>query len=61
MERWGSLYEAGSRSHSIIEQIANTYCLVNLVDNDYPKGSCLWDVLDAMFEYQKTAENSTSS
>ncbi|CAF1376616.1 unnamed protein product [Rotaria sordida] len=53
MERWGKLYEPGSSSYSIIEQISNTYFLVNLVDNDYPQGSCLWAVLDAMFEYQQ--------
>lgn len=53
MERWGTLYEPDSYSYSLIEQISNTYFLVNLVDNDYPQGSCLWAVLDAMFEYQK--------
>jgi len=57
MERWGKLYEPGSRSYSIIEQISSTYYLVNLVDNDYPQGSCLWDVLHAMFEYQKTTKD----
>ncbi len=57
MERWGKLYEPGSRSYSIIEQISNTYYLVNLVDNDYPQGSCLWDVLHAMFEYQNTTKD----
>ncbi|CAF1407951.1 unnamed protein product [Rotaria magnacalcarata] len=53
MECWGKLYEQGSRSYSIIEEISNTYLLVNLVDNDYPQDSCLWALLDAMFEYQK--------
>jgi len=54
-ERWGKLYEPESRSHEIIEQIANNYFLVNLVDNDYPNESCLWTILDSMFEYQKNA------
>lgn len=55
-ERWGKLYDAGTHSHEIIEQIANNYFLVNLVDNDYPQGSCLWNVLEAMFEYQTSAK-----
>ncbi|CAF0895384.1 unnamed protein product [Adineta steineri] len=55
-ERWGKLYEPESRSHAIIEQIANTYFLVNLVDNDYVEGSCLWTILDSMFEYQKVSK-----
>jgi methylenetetrahydrofolate reductase (NADPH) len=60
MERWGKLYDPDSRSYSIINQISNTYYLVNLVDNDYPQGSCLWAVLDAMFEYQKNQCNMNS-
>lgn len=60
MERWGKLYEPNSQSYSIIEQISNTYYLVNLVDNDYPQGSCLWSVLEAMFEYQKTINHINS-
>jgi methylenetetrahydrofolate reductase (NADPH) len=61
MERWGKLYEPGSCSYSIIEEISNTYYLVNLVDNDYPLGSCLWAVLDAMFEYQKSITKDINS
>lgn len=45
----------------MIEQIANTYFLVNLVDNDYPQGSCLWTVLDAMLEYQKNSKKDEHS
>ena len=61
MERWGKLYDAESRSHAIIEQIANNYFLVNLVDNDYPKESCLWTVLESMFEYQQISKTSNES
>jgi len=60
-ERWGKLYDVGTRSHEIIEQIANNYFLVNLVDNDYPQGSCLWNVLEAMFEYQKSTKKTEQS
>ena len=36
---WGALYEEGSRSRQIIEEIANTWFLVSVVDNDYVKGN----------------------
>ncbi|CAF1900997.1 unnamed protein product [Rotaria magnacalcarata] len=61
MERWGKLYEPGSPSYSIIDEVSNTYFLVNLVDNDYPQGSCLWKVLDAMLEYQKSTSQDVKS
>ncbi|XP_078490239.1 methylenetetrahydrofolate reductase (NADPH) [Ciona intestinalis] len=47
-ERWASLYEKGSKSQEIINNIADNYYLVNLVDNDYPADSILWEVLDEM-------------
>lgn len=55
-EQWGKLYPEGSRSQEIIQHITNNYYLVNLVDNDYPKESCLWDVLEAMFTWRKLQE-----
>ncbi|CAF1203890.1 unnamed protein product [Rotaria sordida] len=60
-ERWGKLYEQESCSRAIIDKIANTYFLVNLVDNDYPQGSCLWQILDSMFEYQKLSNKHIDS
>ncbi len=36
-EQWGKLYEPDSPSRHLIEHIADTYYLVNLVDNDFPK------------------------
>lgn len=36
---WGALYEEGSRSRQIIEEIASTWYLVSVVDNDYVKGN----------------------
>ena len=50
-EQWGKLYEEGSSSQAVISHIANNYCLVNLVDNNFPDESCLWDVLEAMFTW----------
>lgn len=57
-EQWGKLYPSESPSRAIIDHICNTYFLVNLVDNQFPKENCLWDVLAAMFlrREQKTKE-----
>jgi hypothetical protein len=33
--------------------VTNTYLLVNLVDNDFQKENCLWDLLDYMIEMRK--------
>ncbi len=35
---WGALYEKGSRSSQIIDEIASTWYLVSVVDNDYVNG-----------------------
>lgn len=48
-EQWGKLYEQDSVSKKICENIAESYYLVNLVDNDFPKGNCLWEVMEDMF------------
>ncbi|KAK1786994.1 hypothetical protein P4O66_017367 [Electrophorus voltai] len=50
IEQWGKLYEAESPSQMIIQYIHDNYFLVNLVDNDFPLDSCLWQVIDSMFE-----------
>ena len=52
-ERWGLLYDAESKSRQVIEHVANTYLLVNLVDNDFPKDNCIWSILDYMFELKE--------
>ena len=48
LEQWGRLYPENSQSRQIINHVHNTYYLVNLVDNDYPKGNILFEVLDKM-------------
>lgn len=58
-ERWGVLYEPESESRKIIENIQSNYILVNLVDNDYPRETCLWSVLDSLFEL-KAKDNNNS-
>ncbi|XP_071552419.1 methylenetetrahydrofolate reductase (NADPH) [Panulirus ornatus] len=55
-EQWGKLYPENSRSQEIIRHFTQNYYLVNLVDNDYPKESCLWDALEAMFAWRKLKE-----
>ncbi|CAL4122393.1 unnamed protein product [Meganyctiphanes norvegica] len=57
-EQWGKLYPEGSPSCDIISNLSETYYLVNLVDNNYPEDSCLWDVLEAMFAWRKLQETS---
>ena len=41
-------------SREIITSITESYYLINLVDNDYVRGSCLWDLLE---EVLTTAED----
>jgi len=48
-EQWGKLYEPDTPSRKIIDSITESYYLVNLVDNDFPKGNCLWEVMEDMF------------
>lgn len=42
------MYEEGSRSRAIIQNIHDNYYLVNLVDHEFPKESCLWEIVDRM-------------
>ncbi|KAK4299390.1 hypothetical protein Pmani_028322, partial [Petrolisthes manimaculis] len=42
-EQWGKLYPEDSPSRRLIHYITRHYYLVNLVDNDYPRPSCLWE------------------
>ena len=52
-EQWASLYDEGSRSREVLDKIVHKYLLVNLVDNDFVRGNCLWNVLDDMFNRTK--------
>ncbi|KAI2661259.1 Methylenetetrahydrofolate reductase [Labeo rohita] len=49
IEQWAKLYEEESPSRMIIQYIHDNYYLVNLVDNDFPLDSCLWQVIEDMF------------
>jgi len=44
-QRWARLYEETDPSRDVITNIHNSYLLVNLVDNNFPNNSCLWDLL----------------
>ena len=55
-ENWGKLYEPESESRNIIDKISKTYYLVNMVDNDFPLGNCLWNVLEDMFARRRLNE-----
>jgi len=48
-EQWANLYAPESTSRKVIEGIVENYYLVNLVDNDFPMGNCIWNLLDDMF------------
>ncbi|VIO92836.1 Probable methylenetetrahydrofolate reductase, putative [Brugia malayi] len=42
---WSSIYAEGTSSRCLLEKIYNEYCLVTLVDNDYPKSTIIFDCL----------------
>ena len=50
---WGKLYDPESQSRKVIDHIATSYYLVNLVDNDFPKGNCIWNLLEDAFDRRK--------
>ena len=47
-EQWAKLYPEGSQSRKVIEYITDNYVLVNLVDNDFPRDTCLFDLVKRM-------------
>ena len=38
LDEWGSLYENGSASHSLIREIHDSYYLMNIVENNFVNG-----------------------
>nr|KAG5696213.1 hypothetical protein BaRGS_021698 [Batillaria attramentaria] len=55
-ECWGKLYEPGSSSRQLIKNIHDNYYLVNLVDNEFPKETCLWELVDRMLNTAQSAK-----
>ncbi|KAK2143946.1 hypothetical protein LSH36_798g01041 [Paralvinella palmiformis] len=56
-EQWGKLYEEGSRSRQVIQNIVDNYYLVNLVDNDFPQETCLFEIVRKMISSCQAKEN----
>ena len=57
MLQWGRLYPIGSKSRDIIKQFHDNYYLVNLVDNDYVEGNCLFDVADKVISMRNASKS----
>jgi methylenetetrahydrofolate reductase (NADPH) len=55
-EQWAKIYEPDSESRKVIEKISESYYLINMVDNDFPLGNCLWNVLEDMFSRRRLNE-----
>lgn len=47
---WASIYPEGSKSRQLLETIHDEFCLVTLVDNDYPKPTIIFEVLAKVVE-----------
>ncbi|KAF8364142.1 mthf-1 [Pristionchus pacificus] len=60
MKNWAYLYPADSRSHQVIEEIHNSFCLLTLVDNDFVHPSILFDVVREMVARTETRTASSS-
>ncbi len=49
------------RSRLVIDTISDSYYLVNLVDNDYPKETVLWEILDQMLNNNYDSDSQSLS
>lgn len=45
-DKWATIYPENSNSRNVLENIHDNYCLANLVDNQFPRETCLWNILD---------------
>lgn len=55
LSHWAHLYPEQSDSRAILQKIHDEWCLVTLVDNDFPQPVILYDILEKML--QQAAEN----
>ena len=60
-QQWARLYPEGSKSGEIIDTIHDNYLLVNLVDNDYVAGNCLFEAIKKAVELVNTKEQTDAS
>ena len=49
-ETWAAIYPEGSRSREVIQEIHDNYYLVNLVDNQFPQKTVLWEIVEQMIQ-----------
>ncbi|RUS69245.1 hypothetical protein EGW08_022995, partial [Elysia chlorotica] len=61
LEAWGHIYSPDSESYKVIKNIHDGYYLVNLVDNDFPKESVLWDILEEMLALNASRQETESA
>ncbi|CAG2168945.1 unnamed protein product [Oppiella nova] len=55
-QKWAQLYSGDSLSRKVLDDIHDNYYLVNLVDNQFPKECCLWQLLEDMFTIRANFE-----
>lgn len=55
-EDWGNLYEKGSRSFKIIQDIVDNWYLVSVVENDYVHGDLFKVLLGKVSQDDKVEE-----
>ena len=56
-EQWQTLYEEGSPSYNVLQDIIDNYYLVNLVDNDFIKDNSLFLIIDDVIVLKETSTN----
>eukprot|EP01029_Cantina_marsupialis_P022206 TRINITY_DN5412_c0_g2_i1.p1 TRINITY_DN5412_c0_g2~~TRINITY_DN5412_c0_g2_i1.p1 ORF type:complete len:597 (-),score=203.32 TRINITY_DN5412_c0_g2_i1:321-2111(-) len=52
---WAPIYSAGSKSHTLLNEVHDSYYLVNVVDNDFVEGK-LFEILDGMVKHLEASE-----
>ncbi|XP_057296002.1 methylenetetrahydrofolate reductase (NADPH)-like isoform X1 [Hydractinia symbiolongicarpus] len=57
LQQWGRLYDHSSTSWKIIKHLHDTLYLVNLVDNDYVKGNCLFEIVNRVISMRTNKED----
>jgi len=57
-EQWQSLYEKNSTSYNMMQYVCDNFLLVNLVDNDFIKGNCLFEIINKVVDARNNVSNS---
>lgn len=50
LSNWAVHYAEASSSRQLLQTIHDHWCLITLVDNDYPQPICLFELLEKMLE-----------